>query len=448
MTALVPANDHFPLALSSPVPDYPPVRRTLMTGVALAVIGFGGFGAWASLAPLSSAAIANGIIVADTNRKTVQHLDGGVIAEILVRDGDHIQAGQVLMRLDDLETRSVVTLLEGQRRAYAAQEARLIAERDGADSVVFPKDLISMRDDPEVADILTGQERIFASFRGSLEGRMEVTNQRIAQYEAQVRAHEARFDSGRRQFALIQEELVGVQELADKGLERKPRLLALKRQAADLEGEQGEYLNAMAQAREAIAGAQMEILSMRAERRAEVSNELREVQTRLAEVREKLAAAQIRQGRRDLVSPEAGTVLNLRYFAPGAVVQPGGPVLDLVPTDDRLVVEARVRPTDIDVVHVGLPAKIVLSAYKMRTTPKIDGEVTRVSADALKDERTGEYYYTARVKADPEQLHTLSDIHLQPGMPAETMIVTGERTMLQYLMQPILDTFRTAFREE
>ena len=204
----------------------------------------------------------------------------------------------------------------------------------------------------------------------------------------------------------------------------------------------------MAQAREAIAEAEMEILALRAERQSEVTAELREVQMRLAEIREKLAAARIRQGRRDLVAPEAGTVLNTRYFAAGSVVPPGGPVLDLVPRDDRLVVEARVRPSDIDVVHAGLPAKVVLSAFKMRTTPQIEAEVIRVSADAFKDERTGELYYTARVAANPEQLEKLSDIHLQPGMPAETLIVTGERTMLQYLLQPVRDTFRTAFREE
>jgi HlyD family type I secretion membrane fusion protein len=448
MTALIHANDHFPPSVTSTVPDYPPVRRTLLAGAALAVLGFGGFGTWASLAPLASAAVAPGIIVADTNRKTIQHLDGGIIAEILVRDGDRVAAGQTLMRLDDLETRSTVTLLEDQRRAYTAQEARLLAERDGRNVLVFPQDLESLRGEAQMDEILTGQQRIFESYRASLQGRIEVTRQRIAQSGAQIRAFEAQLDSGSRQLVLIAQEMEGVQELFDKGLERKPRLLALKRAAAELDGEQGEFSNRMAQAREAIAEAEMEILALRAERQSEVTAELREVQMRLAEIREKLAAAQIRQGRRDLVAPEAGTVLNTRYFAAGSVVPPGGPVLDLVPRDDRLVVEARVRPSDIDVVHAGLPAKVVLSAFKMRTTPQIEAEVIRVSADAFKDERTGEFYYTARVAADPEQLEKLSDIHLQPGMPAETLIVTGERTMLQYLLQPVRDTFRTAFREE
>ena len=195
---------------------------------------------------------------------------------------------------------------------------------------------------------------------------------------------------------------MGVQELADKGLERKPRLLALKRQAVDLEGEQGEYTNRIAQAREAIAESELEIIRMEADDQREVATELREVQMRLAEVREKLAAAQVRQGRRDVTAPEAGTVLHMRYFSPGAVVAPGGPILDLVPRDDRLVIEARVRPTDIDVVHVGLPAKVIFSAFKMRTTPQLEGTVSLVSADAMTDERTGVTYYTARVAVDAD----------------------------------------------
>jgi HlyD family type I secretion membrane fusion protein len=439
------------LVIASPSPtvtDDPPVGRSLLAGFVLTVVGFGGFCAWAALAPLSSAAMAPGTVTADTNRKTVQHLDGGVVGEILVRDGDHVEAGQVLMRLDDLETRSTVTLLEGQRRAYAAQEARLLAEQRRADQLVFPASLANLRGDPDMAEILTGQERIFDSRRASLHGRITVTHQRIAQYEAQIGALEAQLASGRGQLELIREELVGVQELADKGLERKPRLLALKRQAVDLEGEQGEYANRIAQAREAIAESELEIIQMEADDQREVASDLRDVQMRMAEVKEKLSAAQVRQGRREVTAPEAGTVVHLRYFSTGAVVSPGGPILDLVPRDDRLVIEARVRPTDIDVVHVGLPARVIFNAFKMRTTPQLEGTVALVSADAMTDERTGVPYYTARIVVDAKELDKLGKRQLQPGMPAETMIVTGERTMLEYLLQPINDTFRTAFREE
>ncbi|MBP2231730.1 HlyD family type I secretion membrane fusion protein [Azospirillum agricola] len=435
-----------------PPPSRPPVGRFVVAGLALGLAGFGGFGAWAALAPLASAAVAPGTVTADSHRKTVQHLDGGIVAELLVRDGDRVVAGQPLIRLDDLESRSTVTLLEGQLWALLAQETRLIAERDEAPAMALPKALAAKAADPvsaaSVAEMLGGQERIFASRRASLEGRAVVTRQRIAQLEAQIAGLEAQRKAGGRQLVLIQEETAAVAEMVAKGLERKPRLLALMRQAVELEGVQGDLANRIAQAREGIAQAELEILGLRADQQSEVATELRDVQIRRAEAEEKLAAASIRHGRRDVLAPESGTVMNLRAFAPGAVVAPGEAILDLVPLDDRLVIDARVSPTDIDVVHAGLPAKVVLSAFKSRTTPQLDGAVLRVSADAVTDERTGQPYYQARVAVDAAQLTALRDVHLLPGMPAETLIVTGERTLLRYLTQPIEDSFRKAFREE
>jgi HlyD family type I secretion membrane fusion protein len=352
------------------------------------------------------------------------------------------------MRLDDLETGSTVALLESQFHALMAQEARLEAERDGQPEVRLPPSLIGRRGDSMAADILAGQERIFAGRRSSLAGREAVTRQQITQLEAQIAALTAQRTAGQRQIALVREESAGVEELVAKGLERKPRLLALQRQGAELEGMQGNLIHRITEAREAIAQAELEILSLKADRHSEVVAELYDVQNRRIEAEEKLKAAQMRRNRRDVVAPESGTVMKLRHFAPGAVVAPGGDILDLVPQDDRLVIDARVSPIDIDVVRVGLPAGVVLTAYKSRTTPKLDGQVVRVSADALTDERTGMPYYLARVIIDAEQLNALDGVHLQPGMPAETQIFTGKRTMLKYLLQPIEDSFRRAFREE
>lgn len=429
---------------------HPPVGRLVAAGLGLALAGFGGFCAWAALTPLASAAVASGTITADSNRKAVQHLDGGIITAILVRDGDRVTAGQPLIRFDDLEARSTVTLLDGQLCSLLAQEARLLAERDGALSLA-PIPPLAQRlaaGDPAVAEIVAGQERIFASRQASLEGRILVTRQRIAQLEAQIAGLEEQRKAGVRQLALIREETDAVADMVGKGLERKPRLLALMRQAVELEGGQGDLANRIAQAREGIAQAEQEILTLRDDRQSEVAADLRDVQIRRAETEEKLSSARIRLERRDLLAPEAGTVMALRRFASGAVVAPGETVLELVPLDDRLVVEARVSLTDIDVVHAGLPAKVVLSAFKSRTTPQLDGTVFRVSADAVTDERTGQPYYQARVAVDAGQLDRLPDIHLLPGMPVETLIVTGERTLLHYLVQPIEDGFRKAFREE
>lgn len=424
----------------------PPIRRLAMIGLALAALGFGGFGVWAAVAPLASAAVAPGVIAADSNRKSVQHLEGGIIAEILARDGDRVEAGQPLMRLDDLETRTMLAQFEAQRGALLAQEARLIAERDGATAVVFPPELTG--GDKTLAEAVNGQQRIFASRRASLEGRTQVTRQRIAQIKAQIAALEAQRKAGGEQLALIAEEIRGVEEMVNKGLERRPRLLGLMRQAVELEGTQGEFANRIAQAEEAIAQAELEILGLEADRASEVAIELRDVQARRAELEERLVAARGRWVRRDILAPTAGVVMNLRYFAPGAVAPPGGTILDLVPQDDRLVVEAQVNPTDIDVVHLGLPAKVILSAFKSRAVPPLDGVVIRVSADALKDERSGLTYYAARIEIGPDQLKLLPDVTLVPGMPVETLIVTGERTLLQYLTQPVRDSMRRAFREE
>jgi HlyD family type I secretion membrane fusion protein len=432
----------------SSVPEKPPVRRAVLAGVALMAVGVGGFSAWATIAPLSSAAISPGIIRVDSNRKTVQHLEGGIIAELLVREGDRVVAGQVMLRLDDLVSRSLRGMLEGQYLALRAQETRLIAERDGLNLLTFPPELEGTRGRAEVVEILAGQERIFDSGRALVAGQVDVLRQRIAQLQAQIDALEAQLAAGEEQMALIREEVASVEELVAKGLERKPRLLALERNVAYLTGVQGDFRGRIAQAREAIAEAELQILNLQRARVDKAAAELRDVQTRRAEIQERYRAADVHLVRREVLAPQAGRVLKLRYFAPGGVIPPGGEILDIVPEDDRLIVEARVSPTDIDVVHEGLSARVVLPAYKSRVTPQVKGEVTRVSADVLADERSGEPYYLARIEIDELELARIDRVRLYPGMPAEAFIVTGERTVLEYLIQPVTESFRRAFREE
>jgi HlyD family type I secretion membrane fusion protein len=430
------------------IPDRPASGPLWRTGVVAMVVCLGGFDTWATLAPLSSAAIAPGIVRVETERKTVQHLEGGIIAELLVRAGDHVTAGQVLLRLDDLDAKALHELLKAQQTALVAQQARLIAERDGRAVIAFPELLLKQMSNRKVAEIVGGQESIFASGREALQGEIDVLHQRIAQLNAQIEAFKAQWAAGIDQLALINEEVTSVKTLVEKGLERKPRLLALERNAAYLAGQQGEYAGRMAEAKEAIAGAHMEILNARRTRVERTALELREVETQLAQVEERLAEASVKLGRRDVPAPQSGTILNLRYHTLGGVIPPGNDILDIVPRDERLVVEARVNPTDIDVVHDGLSAKLVLSAFKSRTTPHIDGRVAQISADALHDERTGETYYLARVEADADQLANLDGIKLTPGMPVETIIHTGDHTFLTYLVQPLTDSFRRAFREQ
>jgi HlyD family secretion protein len=429
------------------VPDAPPVGRVVFGGALVLGLGLGGFALWAAEAPLASAAVAPGAIAVDTHRKLVQHLEGGIIAELLVREGDRVAAGQVLVRLDDLEAKSLHALFEGEYLALRAEEARLEAERENAGALVFPFALEAQRHRADVAEILAGQARIFASGRDALAGQIAVIEQRIAQLRAQIAALQAQFRAGEDQLRLIEEEAAAIRELVDKGLERKPRLLALERQAAQLQGQQGDFANRVAQAHEAIAEAELEILNARRLRIEKAAVELRQVGTRRAEVQERMTAAAVKLTRREVVAPQDGTVLNLRYHTVGGVVAPGGDILDLVPAGDRLIVEARVSPIDIDAVHAGQKARIALTAYSGRSTPQLDGEVLHVSADALADPNTGQKYFLARVAVDGEQLDKLEGVSLAPGMPADAFIETGHRTVLDYLIQPLTDSFRRAFRE-
>lgn len=430
-------------------PTRPPVGKAAAFGALLLTVGLGGFVAWAALAPLSSAAVAPGIVVVDSNRKTLQHEQGGIIADLLVREGQQVAAGEVLMRLDDVEARSLHTVLDGQYVALMAQEARLKADLAESSAIAFPQELVTAAAlHPEVAEVLASQERIFAVARDATEGQVSVLQQRIAQLDAQMAAMRAQHDALDTQARLLEEERGTVQGLVKAGLAPKPRLLTLQRSHADIEGRRGELANRLAQADEAITQARMEILSVRRQKVAAAAVELRDVETRRAEVAERRAASAVALGRRQVVAPLSGTVLNLQYHTVGGVVGPGQPIMDIVPTDDDLVVRAKIRPLDIDTVHPGLRAQIVLSAYSSRTLPQLDGEVVRVSADALRDPNTGEEFFEAALRVEGAQLAALENVKLVPGMPVEAFIETSQRTALDYFLEPVLRSFRRAMRED
>lgn len=426
----------------------PPGSRTLLFGFLALVLGLGGFAGWAAQAPLSGAAVAQGVIVVDGNRKVVQHLEGGSIAELAVREGDEVRAGQLLMRLDDLEARALHDVLEAQHFALAAQEARLRAEREGRLTLRFPSALEAQRHRPAVAEVLERESRIFESGRRALRGQIEVLQHRIAQLEAQIAAYGAQIDASREQMAFLEEEAAAVAQLFAKGLERKPRVLALQRALSGLQGQQGEYAGRIAEAREAIAETEFQILNVALQRIERAALELSSASTRRAEVEERLAEARAKLGRRQVTAPIGGTVFDLRYHTVGGVVQPGTEILQIVPAHDVLVAEVQVSPNDIDVVRAGLAARVVLSAYKRRNTPQLEGTVLHVSADVMQDERGERSYFVARVEIDADELAKLENVRLSPGMPVEVFIRTGERTMLDYIVQPLADSLRRAFREE
>lgn len=422
-------------------------RGPILCGLLVGSLFLGGFGGWAALAPLSSAAVASGHVRVESHSKTVQHMEGGIIREILVREGAQVQQGQLLLRIDDTLSAAALGMLRGQSNALKSLEARLIAERDGLPAIAFPAEIEKQC---SVADrrICAGQEKIFDDRKRTLQGQTDILNQRIDGLNSEIGGRRAQVASFEAQIGIINDEIKGVEPLVAMQLLPRPRLLSLQRQAAALDGNRGEQLALISKAEQAAGEARMQIADLANKQQTEVASSLRDAQEKLADIGEKLRAAADVQHRTDVVAPQAGKIVNLRYFTPGGVVKAGDPILDIVPQNDKLIIESEIRPLDIEAVHPGLPAEVRLTAYKQRRTPSVDGTVTYVSADRIISERTGQPYYAAYVEIDPEELARLDNVKLYPGMPADVLITTGERTLLRYLLDPIRDSFARAFREK
>jgi HlyD family secretion protein len=442
------------ITLVPEVPPTPPtplarMRELVLTGMALIGIFVIGAGTWAFMAPLESAAIAPGTVVSDSHRKTVQHLEGGIISAILVQDGAAVSAGQTLIRLDDTRARTALGALQAQLWDARAREARLVAERDGARHIDFPGDLGAMADNPAVAATIAGQQRIFDARRQLIESRTAAIRERINQVHQEITGHEAEAVALQKRGMLLQEEIAGTSQLVAKGLERKPHLLQLQRDLAEIEGKRGDTLAQIARAKQTIAEAEVDILSLNNDRQKEIADELRDTQKKLQELVEQTRAASDVLARTEVKAPEAGVVTDLRVHTPGGVVAAGEALLDLVPKSDRLVVEAQVRPEDIDRVHAGLPAQVRLLPYKQRRTPPVDARVIYVSADRLVDKHTNQPYFAAKLAVDEKALAALGgEVKMVPGMPSEAMIKTGQTTVAVYALSPVLDSFNRAFSEK
>ena len=416
------------------------IRRPALYGLAVGAVFVGGFGGWAALAPLDGAALAPGVVSVESSRKTVQHLEGGIVGAVLVRDGDLVEAGQPVIRLDETRPRALLQMLKLQRAAATALSARLIAERDGAESVRFPDWLA---DGPEAQ----AEANVFAARRQALEGQTAILIQRAGQHREEIAALSAEISSARKQSALIAQEVADVEGLVAKGLERKARLLGLQRQAAEIEGQRNRNEAMIAKVRRDIGETELQIVELRTTMLNEAVDGLRETQEKLARLEEEIGAAEDVLLRTAIAAPTGGVVVGLQVHARGAVIQPGQPLMELVPQGDRLVIDARVEPGDIDLVHAGLAAQVRLTAFNQRYAPPLDGRVQWISADRLTDERTGQPYYVARVELSDGQEARLGREPLYPGMPAEVMIATGSRTMLDYLVSPLFRAIDRAGRE-
>jgi membrane fusion protein, type I secretion system len=430
----------------------PPALAERLRGVTrtgnLLVCGFVlGLGTWSTYAPLESAAIAIGTVESESSRKTVQHLEGGIIRQILVADGDVVRAGQTLISLEDTKARAEAQSLQGQLWEAMAREARLQAEQHAEEQVSFPASL-TQNASPLVADILAGQQAIFETRRQVFRSQAAVNSEKRSQVDKEIEGLRAQESAAVRRTEIVREEAATVATLVSKGLERRPRLLNLEREIADIEGRRGEITAQISRAGQVINESQAVHLKLEHDRQNEIAQSLREVQNQIYQIRERWQAADDQLSRTAVRAPEDGVVTELRVHTPGGVIGAGAPLLDLVPRQDRLIVIARVRPEDIDVVHPGLGADVNLLPYSQRRVPPLHGTVTHVSADRLLDKRTDQPYYATKIRVQAPAGAGAEGVQIIPGMPAQVFIKTGRGTVALYALRPLLDSFNGAFRED
>jgi HlyD family secretion protein len=385
----------------------------------------------------------------ETNRQVVEHPDGGVVGEILVRDGDTVAAGDVLLRLDATLLRSELAALESQLYEMIARRGRLEAAQVDADAIEFDPELVqAAATSPEVEKLIEGQRVLFHAKRESTAKELEVLNEKILQLREQIGGAEAEIAALTRQSELIAKELADQQQLLAKGLAQASRVLALEREQSRLEGESGQLKARVAQLKGEISEIEIERLRKTATNREEAITELRELGFRELELKEKRLALRERLSRLDLRAPRPGVVHDMTVHALQSVVRPAEPVLYIVPSDTELVVDARIEPVQIDQIHRGQEAVLRFSAFNARTTPEIFGVVETVAPDIVEDERTQQAYYRAEISPKEGELAKLNEQELLPGMPVEIYIRTGERTPLNYMVKPIADYFNRAMRED
>ncbi|MEQ8900451.1 MAG: HlyD family type I secretion periplasmic adaptor subunit [Roseovarius sp.] len=425
------------------------VRGPMLVGLLGLVLLLGGFGTWAVTTTISGAIIAPGRIEVDQNRQVVQHPDGGVVAEINVKEGDRVSAGDVLLRLDPTDLQSQLMITENQLVELMARRARLEAERDQRKELDFDPLLVQMvADMPDAAALMQGQTTLLMARAETAEQRIAQLHKRRDQTRDQISGIDAQSTALSKQLDLIAEELVSQQSLLDRGLAQAARVLSLQREEARLSGRMGELAAQRAQAEGRITEIEIEILQLGTDRREEAITTLRDLQFRELELREQRRALKERMSRLEITAPVPGIVYNLQVFALRSVIRPADPVLFLIPQDRPLVINARVEAIHVDKLHVGQEVTLRFSALDQRTTPELSGHVTQVSADAFEDEATRASYYRAEVVLEPGETDRLPpDVTLIPGMPVETFIRTADRTPIAYLVKPFTDYLTKAFRE-
>jgi HlyD family type I secretion membrane fusion protein len=423
------------------------VRRVSLVGWSIIVVFFGLFGTWAAIAPLNGAVVANGVVKVEGNRKSVQHLEGGIVKEMRVKEGDQVAAGDVLIVLDDSQARAEYEVLSQDLIVLRATEERLRAELAHRPEIILPDDLKTYPDGRYVKEVWDGQVHQMQVRLTAIEGQRNVIKEKIAQLEQQIIGAEAQVKAFNAQLISIRDERNSLTPLVEKGLVARPRVLQLERTGDGLEGQVADARANIAKARQAIAEQMQQTAQLDYDRMADVAKDLRDTQARLLEVIPKLMNARAVLKRIEIRSPYAGRVVGLNVFSVGGVINRGDKIMDVVPDKESLIVEAQVAVEDISDVHPDMRAEVHLTAYKQRTVPIVHGDVTQVSADRLTDTKTGNPYFVASIRVDEAELAELPNIRLYPGMPASVMIPTTARTAFDYLIGPLVMSFNHAFRQ-
>lgn len=424
-------------------------KRHILLGALVLILALGGFAAWAAMTEINGAVVATGRVEVETRRQTIQHPDGGVVAEIAVRDGDLVEEGQALVTLDGADLQAQRSLLTRQLYETLARMDRLKAEVLGAAELTYGEELQqAAAEAPQVAQLLKDEEALFNARRDTRERTLSQLEERKVQSRALIGGYERQMEAREAQVALLQQELIDQNTLFDRGLTQFARVSALERESADLEGQLGQLEASVAEAKSAIAGYEIEALRLAATQREEAQNEFRTLQPQEAELRERLRVLERRLGRLVMRAPMSGIIIGLQIHTIGGVISPGSAVLSIVPQEASLVFAVRIDPSQIDRVHATQAAEIRFPSFNARTTPSFPAEVRTVAPDVVTDPNSGISYFTAELRVPEAERETLLTLGLQPGMPLEAFIQTGARSPGSILLKPVTDYMSYALREE
>jgi HlyD family secretion protein len=425
------------------------IRAHLVAIAAVAIFLVGCVGVIGATTELAGAVIAPGTLVVQSNVKKVQHPTGGIVGELAVHDGSRVQAGELLIRLDATLAQANLAMVEKSLAELFARRARLEAERDGSDAVEFPAELIGQAaQQADIARVVAGERRLFELRREAQEGQKAQLRERIAQLKDEVRGYTDQVAAKQKEIEFIGKELEGVRDLWQKNLIPINRVTALERDSARLEGERGQLIATIAQGKGKVSETELQIIQLDQNLRSDVAKELADIRAKIAELVERKVTAMDQLQRIDICAPQSGVVHQLSVHTKGGVVAAGEQIMLIVPEHDDLIVEARVEPQKIDQVKLDQTAALRFPGFNQRSTPELDGRVSRIAADVIEDQRSGQPYYLVRIAMTAEEIKRLDGLKLVPGMPVEAFIRTGERTMLSYLLKPLTDQARRAFREK